>query len=253
MLKIGDVHHQIRWIGNVAAVAGGLQIFSNLPSEFGHVYSKLFFRIVVNFRSFTAGIWNIFGDFINVDLSGFENQLTFSCLVAIPYLVFFKRIRSGSFFDEENKLLGSLNFVSFLFISNVFSPAFDGVRPGELSLNSIPIVLFVLCIVLYTHFRYGSFRPRLRYAVLAISLTIFILILFDVMNNINNLMQIPNFITFVLITLLVNSIYSLGLFFRIQGYYPLLTGCIFFFLYYIIDWLLKIAPIINNSLSEMGA
>ena len=253
MLKFGNIRRQVTWLGSVAAMAGGLQIFSQLPGEFNNFVSDTFIRIVLNFKIVTNSIWEFLGNYIGVEIDGFEGALTFSCLVVAPYIFRYRDIRMGNLFDEENRLLTSLNFLSFVFVSNVFSSEYNEFNDWYIALSAVPLLFFMVGIIINGYIKeYYYFNViRILVSISIVSSLIFCIII--LIFNMDEITLTDNYIVLLIVTLLSNSAYSFGLFFKIEGYYPLLFACVFFAMYYLMDLVLRASPSIDSYLTSIGA
>lgn len=254
VVALGDIRFQFRWLQKVAFAFAGVQIFAAFPGEVESVVSNIARRIVLSFNVVTTKIWNFVGDFVEVDFSGFEGQLTFSMLVLSPYLFSFRHVRIESPLVDENRILALLNFLSFVFVSSVFNSVeqYKEPRAFEVAISVAPLLLVFMCLGFYGLFVDVENRVITRLVVIWVVLSLLLLSVLNIVADFAYLKEADRPFVFVFVSLTSSFAYACGLMFRINGRYPLLACVMFYLFYFVFDKILLWGAATERLLSSWG-
>ncbi|MCJ7993587.1 hypothetical protein J5N58_03050 [Rhizobium cremeum] len=256
---VGDLSRQVRWLQKVTFAVAGVQVFSVFPGSAGGIVSDTVKRLVVGFKSVTEHIWRVIGQFIQIDFRGYEDELTFSMLVLLPYVMHLKGVKFESPVMDENKILSVLNVLSFLFVNYVFfnreydySDLIYQVRLRS-SLAAAPF-LFIFSIALFLSLKNDiEYRFYIKFSLIYVLSTFFMVCLFYIIQDFDYFLEFRSPVVFLVASFLSNLAYFFAVACRVDGYYPLLFCCVCYLFYFCMDKILQWAPAIDRCLSSLGA
>ncbi|WP_139832361.1 hypothetical protein [Mesorhizobium australicum] len=242
---------QIRKIFAIAGAASGLHIFSSIFGDAGDFLSSTFSRIVLNYDIFVEATISRIGRLIGIDVSGYEPQIAFATIILTPYLIRWRQFQFGGYLDDHQKILGTLNFLAFTLIATTFNQWNFDPWAGWL-MGSVVSLAFIGASA-DAILRDGDHLRTTRSIIFIFFLLCFGLSMLGLLDSVDHVFSVSPSITGVLVTIFVSLVYVIGVSSRIDGYYPFMTGMIFFSVLYLINLLLKdVFPAIDRYLGSIG-
>jgi hypothetical protein len=218
-------------MGIIFAIPAVLPIFSSLAGGIGDTLSDFLIRIVLNYDNLIVMIFSYINDFLYLNLLEFRNFIAFSVLIGFSYII---RVRDMSFDGSygEEKILSAANTFSFIFITNILGN--NSKNLWLIAINSIVIASYFLLIVLKSHFEDPEYRKKYKIVVFSISIIIVLSFLYEIFYSYDFIGILPIFVY-----LISSIVYCLGLFTRVDGYYPFLYIFSTYSVFWVMNYLLK--------------